>query len=39
VSLSIGLNNHILLACASSAPLSFSHGVLGWLNCPARWQG
>jgi hypothetical protein len=39
VSLSIGLNNHVLLACASSAPLSFSHGVLGWLNCPAKRQG
>jgi len=39
VSLSIGLNNHILLACASSAPLSFSHGVLGWLNGPTNLVG
>jgi hypothetical protein len=39
VSLSIGLYNHVLFACASSAPLSFSHGVLGWLNYPAKRQG
>ena len=39
VSLSIGLNNYILLTYASSAPFCFSHGVLGWLNGPATRQG
>ena len=39
VSLSIGLDNYILLTYASSAPFCFSHGVLGWLNDPVKRPG